>query len=50
MDGGQSRKRFEQMNRLLDQVAFGLKNFPKQDDESFETYFKRLLDRIQKNQ
>jgi len=42
--------RFEQMNRLLDQVAFGLENFPKQDEESFEIYFKRLLNRIQKNQ
>jgi len=38
------------MNQLLDQVAFGLENFPKRDEESFGNYFKRLLSLIQKNQ
>lgn len=36
-------ERFKLMSNLLDQVAFGLENFPKNNDESFETYFERLL-------
>ena len=42
--------RFRQMNQFLDQVAFGLNNFPKRDEESFEIYFDRLLSKIQKGE
>jgi hypothetical protein len=36
-------KRFKEMSGLLDQVWFGLNNFPKDEEETFETYFNRLL-------
>lgn len=36
-------ERFKLFESLLDQVWFGLNNFPKDDDETFETYFERLL-------
>lgn len=36
-------ERFKLFSDLLDQVWFGLENFPKNDDEPFETYFERLL-------
>lgn len=34
---------FRLMENLLDQVAFGLENFPQNNNETFETYFERLL-------
>jgi hypothetical protein len=36
-------EKFKLMSNLLDQVAFGLGNFPKDNEESFESYFERLL-------
>lgn len=42
-DENHLKERFEKYRAILDNVSFALENVPKEENESFEAYFSRLL-------
>ncbi len=48
MDENKLQKRFNEYNRILDMTELGLKTIPKEQNESYEKYFERLVKIINK--